>query len=91
MRLVTGDGSGHDAPVAKFLCRCGSTIRTSGEIPNPQQWLLVSDAAFDQLAGSVHASDHYGAMVHAYKGDDCGRLWIFWKGYDADPTEYAPQ
>ena len=77
--------------MAKFACRCGETIRTSGAIPNPQQWLLTSDEGFGRFAGRVDAEEVYASMLHAYRCDECARLWVFWKGYDAEPTEYVPQ
>jgi hypothetical protein len=67
--------------VAKFLCECGATIRMSGEIPNPQQWLLISDASFDRFAGEVDADDVYSAMLLAYLCDDCGRLGVLERGH----------
>lgn len=77
--------------MAKFLCACGGLIRTSGGIPNPQQWNLISDEGFEVFWESeVDASRVYSEFIHAYRCDDCGRLWIFWQGYDASPTEYVP-
>ena len=77
--------------MAKFLCTCGATIRTSGLIPNPQQWLLASDESLNRFQGQVDAETVYSAMLHAFRCDECARMWVFWKGYDADPTEYVPQ
>lgn len=76
--------------MAKFLCTCGGLVRTSGGIPNPQQWNLISDVRFDDFTSQVEAEEVYAAATHAYRCDDCGRLWIFWQGYDALPTEYVP-
>jgi hypothetical protein len=83
--------TGQSGRVAKFACRCGATIHTSGQIPNPQQWLLAADESLDRFVGPVDAEALYGLMLHAYRCDECARLWVFWKGYDAEPTEYLPQ
>lgn len=40
--------------MAKFLCVCGETIRTSGEIPSPDQWMIMSDVELDQYAQGVN-------------------------------------
>jgi hypothetical protein len=76
--------------VAKFRCTCGTTISTSGGIPNAQQWLLISDQDFGRFSGAVQAESVYTAMTHAYRCESCDRLWVFWPGYDTDPTEYVP-
>jgi hypothetical protein len=39
--------------MAKFRCACGEVITTSGAIPNPNEWLYISDVASD--AGVVRA------------------------------------
>ena len=77
--------------VAKYLCACGSTIHTSGGIPNPQQWNLISDERFDEFTDEATAADVYDSAAHGYVCENCGRVWIFWRGYDAEPTVYAPE
>lgn len=76
--------------MAKFLCRCGAVIHTSGGIPNPHQWMLVSDMDFDQLAPA--GSDAlYRAATIAFRCGSCNRLWIYWDGFDSEPISYAPE
>ena len=74
--------------MAKWLCACGSQIQSSGPIPNPTEWLLVSDSDFDAFSGTVDAEDVYGAMSHAFRCPTCGRLHIFWGGFGEEPTIY---
>ncbi|MFC5267663.1 hypothetical protein ACFPJ1_36580 [Kribbella qitaiheensis] len=77
--------------MAKWLCACGTTIRSSGEIPNPMQWMLMSDQDFDAFSGLVQAEDVYMGMTIAFRCPTCDRLHIFWRGMDDDPVVYAPE
>jgi hypothetical protein len=77
--------------MAKWLCACGSQIQSSGPIPNPTEWLLVSDSDFDTFAGTVDAEKVYAAMSHAFRCPACGRLHIFWRGFDNEPTIYRAE
>lgn len=77
--------------MAKWLCTCGTTIQSSGPVPNPAEYLLVSDLDFDGFTGPVQAEDVYGAMNHAFRCTSCGRLHMFWSGMSDDPTVYTPE
>ncbi|MEQ7125373.1 hypothetical protein ABN034_12725 [Actinopolymorpha sp. B11F2] len=68
-----------------------SGIQSSGAIPNPSEWLLMSDRDFDAYAGMVQADDVYQAMTHGFRCADCGRFHVFWSGLDHDPTVYAAE
>lgn len=74
----------------KFLCVCGATIHTSGAIPNPQEWLYISDTSFDGFTGQVDSEEVYGAMNHAFRCPTSGHLWVFDRGIGEDPSGYAP-
>jgi hypothetical protein len=43
--------------MAKWLCSCRATIRSSGLVPNPAEYLLVSDLDFDAFTGRIQAED----------------------------------
>jgi hypothetical protein len=76
--------------MAKFLCACGATIRTSGDIPHPHEWLLVADADIgddDPSFSTIYASER---TVHAFKCASCGRLWVYWNGFGEPPQRYDP-
>ena len=83
--------------MAKFLCDCGATIRTSGEIPNPDEWHLVADrdvetdaaAAVGGGAGSFQFRAPTDRFRFAYVCPTCGGLWILWDGFDGPGTFYA--
>ncbi len=76
--------------MAKFLCTCGAVVRVSGDIPNPFEWLLISDVKYDEFTGPVDAQELYGEMTHAFRCDACGRLWVYWNGLGEPPAEYSP-
>lgn len=79
--------------MAKFLCRCGGIIHTSGEVPHPTELLMIPEREIgdDAWDGSLKMSDLYARMRHVFPCSQCGRLWIFWQGFDGEPTSYAPE
>ncbi|MFC0037851.1 hypothetical protein [Actinomadura rayongensis] len=77
--------------MAAIRCRCGWKITVSGEIPNPLEWKIISDVQFDGFAGVVDAEEIYLAARSQFKCPVCGRLWVFWDGFDQDPSCYAPE
>lgn len=72
-----------------YECKCGHRI-SYGEIPCKDEWLFVSDVDFDGFAGQVDAEDVYRKMRSFLLCPACGRLWIFWSGYEHEPKEYLP-
>jgi hypothetical protein len=77
--------------MAKFLCRCGAVIHTSGLVPNPVEWRLISDELLDEFDGVVSIDSLYKSAVIGYRCARCGRLWIYWNGFAAEPVSYAPE
>jgi len=77
--------------VAKWLCPCGEAIQSSGDVPNPIEWLLISDHDFGAFEGLAQSEDVYAAATHAFRCPTCDRLHIFWRGMDADPVVYASE
>lgn len=77
--------------MAKFRCVCGEVISTSGAIPNPNEWRILSDADFDGIAGSVEAEEVYRKSRCLYRCTNSGHLWVFWGGLDAPPHVYRPE
>lgn len=76
--------------MAKFLCVCGMTIRTSGSIPNPNEWRALSDVDFDAFSGAIDAEDLYLRTTIMYRCPQSDHLWIYWDGFDNSPTLYSP-
>jgi rubredoxin len=63
----------HHRFVAKFICTCGSLVRTSGAIPNPNEWHLIADKDFDP---DLSGMDLLGYSILAWRCAACGRLWL---------------
>ncbi len=70
-------------------CKCGEKLGY-GEIPNPIEWLTISDTDYDFYEGNIDAENLYLKMKSILKCPSCNRLWVFWSGFDSDPTSYAP-
>lgn len=73
-----------------ILCKCKERLRF-GEIPNPIEWLIVSDKAYGSFVGTIDAEALYRSMNSILKCPKCGRLWVFWDGFDSDPSCYSPE
>lgn len=71
-------------------CACGERIRY-GEIPNPVEWLFISDCEFGSITGAIDAEVLYQRMKSFLQCPACKRIWIFWNGFGAPPTEYIVQ
>ena len=79
--------------MAKFACPfCdGGFAHTSGEIPNPNEYLVWKDTLFDALPESRLTADFlYREAVPMYKCVGCPALAIFWQGYSEPPDWYKP-
>jgi hypothetical protein len=82
--------------MAKWACPCGNQIRSSGAIPNPQEWHLTSDATADELfddsPGGPSFEQFLDRSVLAYRCEQCGRLHVYWSGIgEWPPTIYLPE
>jgi hypothetical protein len=71
-------------------CHCGERLGY-GEIPNPIEWLAISDAEYDAYSGMIDSEALYNAMRSFLKCPRCGRLWVFWDGFQKPPKVYAPE
>lgn len=70
-----------------IACKCGNRLNF-GEIPNPVEWLLVSDTHFDMLPDLIETEALYQKFLHMLKCGTCARIWIFWQGFEFDPVCY---
>lgn len=68
-------------------CKCGEKLGY-GAIPNPIEWLIISDSTYDTYAGKIDSEKLYQEMKNILKCPMCSRLWIFWDGFDAPPVSY---
>jgi len=65
-------------------CKCGNIINY-GEIPNPDEWLFISDVEYDGYCGLIDSEVLYKGMKSMLV---CKRIWIFWDGFEKDPVGY---
>lgn len=72
-----------------FKCKCGNIIKY-GAIPNPQEWLLISDVQYDSFQGNIDSEELYDQFKSVFVCTNCERIWIFWKGFDFPPSGYLP-
>ncbi len=66
-------------------CKCGKRLDI-GTIPNPNEWLAISDVDYDGYSEQVDAEALYEKFTHFLECDNCGRLWFFWNGFNG-PAE----
>lgn len=71
----------------KYLCKCGCTIPL-GEVPSPNQYMIISDIDYEKYQGLINAEDLYLKMSIVAKCSNCGRLYIFWNGFNNAPSVY---
>jgi hypothetical protein len=76
--------------MTKLVCECTSMIPISGKIPNPLEWKFMPDVQFDDFQGYVNAEEVYSACNSFFCCPNCGRLWIFWNGFEGEPACYVP-
>jgi hypothetical protein len=76
--------------VSKLFCTCGRLVRISGEVPNPREWKLVPAEEVHGHAAWLTPERIVDEAPALIRCPDCRRLWIYWKGYDHEPTEYLP-
>lgn len=76
--------------MARFLCVCGHQMSTSGPIPHPDQWQCLSDTDYDAFTGIVDVEVVYRRSTVMFRCPRSDHLWIFWDGFAAEPSLYAP-
>jgi len=79
--------TGKISNMPKLKCICEEVIDLSG-IPSPNQYLIISDADFDNFEGKVDAELIYSKMQIVVKCPSCKRLYIYCDGFDKEPTIY---
>jgi len=72
----------------KIRCECGNIIGLD-KIPSPNQMLLISDTDFDKYwEGEPDIEKLYHEMKIVATCRKCGRLYVFWNGFDKRPVIY---
>lgn len=78
--------------MAKYACPCcrRGYAHTSGEIPNPNEYLVTSAHAWNAMPDAGLAADElYARATFLYRCVACDAIAIFWQGLDAQPTWYC--
>ncbi|OMG82924.1 hypothetical protein [Achromobacter xylosoxidans] len=71
------------------VCACGHLFRL-GEIPSRDQWLVISDIAYDDFfSNDANAEEIYKSMKILLKCPNCARLSVFWDGFEKSASIYA--
>ena len=74
--------------MTKIECKCGTVLRY-GEIPNPIEWLIIQDVAYDKFSGGIDSEELYQQMKSMLRCPTCERLWIFWGGFNQPASCYS--
>lgn len=74
----------------KILCKCSHPIYVQ-EIPNPNEWLLISDQEFDKFQGRTDTEELYRTMKSMLVCPSCKRILIFWNGWNSAPSFYSEE
>ena len=70
-------------------CKCGNKI-SYGEIPNPNELLVISDIEYDEFSGSIDSEKLYKQMKSILQCKKCNRLLYFHNGFENEPVVYVP-
>lgn len=70
-----------------ILCKCGNRL-SLGEVPNPTEWLLISDVEYDEFQDEIDAEELYMRFKPLIICPYCKRLICFWNGFKEDPIFY---
>lgn len=72
----------------KIRCVCDYVIGLS-EIPSPNQYLMISDISFERYFDiEIKAEELYNEMKIVVHCSNCGRLHVFYNGFDKEPVIY---
>ena len=71
----------------KMKCKC-DTILNYGKIPCPLEYCFISDVEYDKIDATIEWQELYARMNSFLKCPTCGRVWIFWDGFQECATEY---
>lgn len=74
----------------KFKCNCENIIYL-GAIPCPHELLLIPDVDFEKYWNKFDIEELYREMKTIVKCDKCGRLHIFFNGFDKPPNTFKEE
>lgn len=73
-----------------ILYKFGNKLKF-GAIPNPIEWLIISDDRYEKFQGTVDSERVFQAMNGVLKFSSRGRLSIFWNGFHSVSTSCFPE
>jgi len=77
--------------MAKYSCPyCSGFAHTSGGVPNPNEWLLLSAVDHDVMPEVLDSHELYRQSKKLYKCVSCSAIAVFWQGLSNDPIWYSP-
>ncbi len=74
----------------KIKCKCDHVIGL-GEIPSPDQWMMISDVEYDAFQNPMDPEVLYSKMNIVVKCKVCQRLHVFWDGFDKPQVIYQKE
>ena len=69
-------------------CKCGHKI-SYGEIPNPNELLVISDIEYDEFSGLIDSEKIHMQMKSIFQCQKCNRLFYFCNGFENEPIVYT--
>ncbi len=72
----------------KMNCKCGNIFNLQ-QIPCKIQYNFISDVDYDKYHETIDSEELYQDMKMFFQCDHCGRLWVFWNGFEEEPVEYV--
>jgi hypothetical protein len=76
--------------MAKWRCRCGDVLSTSGPVPHPDGLYVMTEERYEARADAPDF-DLIRESVGAHRCPTCERLWVWWDGWAASATIYTPE
>ncbi|PSE43614.1 hypothetical protein C7G91_08655 [Acinetobacter nosocomialis] len=70
-----------------ILCKCGNRL-SLGAIPNPNEWLMISDIEYDEFQGEIDSEKLYMKFKSIIICPNCNRLILFWNDFNHNPIFY---
>lgn len=75
----------------KIKCECENIISLS-DIPSPNQWMIISDVDYEKYFDTeIDHNKLYMEMQIVVKCKVCGRLYVYWDGFENKPIIYKPE
>ena len=71
----------------KMRCSCNAVMWLNDDAYRYD--ILTPDAA-ERLPATVETGIFLEEMVRAHRCQECGRLYVFWKGINSQPEEFIP-